>query len=402
MSVILGLKPFNAISPGTVLNGGTKSTLVVRNFAPSFLFLCACAATLTIWNPDPLGDRIYECSILSLAGALLLGPGRVSWRFCLPLTLVAVWGYLQSAAAATIYRSATVDAALRFSALAATAFVAYRTLSPPRLRERFLQAFAWFGFLLSVMGVLAYYTSRQQILWLFEAPYPDVWGPFLSRNNFAQFLELAMPAALWLAFRKPASLLYWSRAASMLAAGLVSASRAGAIMLTLQAMAMFWYYGRKQIRWAAAFVATVAFLGAFAGADTLLDRLQSSEPLAYRTPIYQSSLEMIAAHPLQGSGLGTFEWAYPEFARFDPGYRVEHAHNDWLEWAAEGGLGFSMIWAILAIRATFFSSRNPWALGVPAIFLHALVDFPFARFGVAAWLFILLGALEGAEEGERR
>ncbi len=401
MSVILGLKPYNAISHGTVSNGGTKPIALEQNSVAITLFLSACAATLTIWKVGPPGDWIYECCILSLAGLLLLRAASISWRFVMPLGLLGIWGFLQLALGSTVYRHATLQAALQFAAMAAAAFVSYRTLASPLYLERFLKAFAWFGFLVSILGVLAYYTSPHQVLWLFDAPYTDVWGPFLSRNNFAQFLELTLPAALWLAFRRPAELLYWAMAASMLTAGLVSASRAGALLLLLESVAMFWLCDQRRIQWAAIFAATVLFLGALTGAGTLIDRLRSPNPLAYRGQIYQSSAELIESRPWQGYGLGTFAWVYPQFAKFDSGYRIEHAHNDWLEWTSEGGLAFSAIWALLAIPASFRSFRNPWSLGIPAVFLHALVDFPFARLGVAAWVFILLGALESAKGAQR-
>jgi hypothetical protein len=50
-----------------------------------------------------------------------------------------------------------------------------------------------------------------------------------------------------------------------------------------------------------------------------------------------------------------------------------------------------MLLAVAAIRPAL---RSIWGIGVPAIFVHALVDDPFVRFGVSAWLFILAGALE--------
>ena len=79
------------------------------------------------------------------------------------------------------------------------------------------------------------------ILWLFPSPYPDVWGPFLSRNNFAQFLELALPVSLWLGCTRShgRGTLYLWMGATMLACGLVSASRAGAVLLILEAAAVF-------------------------------------------------------------------------------------------------------------------------------------------------------------------
>jgi hypothetical protein len=71
----------------------------------------------------------------------------------------------------------------------ATAWVAATNLRDARLRWRFLNAFAWFGWALSLVSVMTYFTSRGRILWIFASPYPDVWGPFLSRNDFAGFVE---------------------------------------------------------------------------------------------------------------------------------------------------------------------------------------------------------------------
>jgi hypothetical protein len=51
--------------------------------------------------------------------------------------------------------------------------------------------------------------------------------------------------------------------------------------------------------------------------------------------------------------------------------------------------------------------RSIWGLGVVAVGLHALVDYPFARFGVCGWYFALLGILalwresENGAEGRR-
>ncbi len=85
-----------------------------------------------------------------------------------------------------------------------------------------------------------------------------------------------------------------------------------------------------------------------------------------------------------------------------PARIVDHAHNDWLEWASEGGLPFAAVWAVLALATLRPAIRTVWGLGVPAIFLHAMVDYPFARFGLTAWIFILIGALGSADKREVR
>ena len=181
----------------------------------------------------------------------------------------------------------------------------------------------------------------------------------------------------------------------MLACGLVSASRAGAVLLILEAAAVFALARPPSPRRVIPlFAAGVMTLAALAGGEVLVHRLHDPDPFRDRREIFASSLAMIAARPWTGYGLGNFATVYPEFAQFDPGAAVEHAHNDWLEWATEGGWPYAAVWMLLAIATTRPALRSIWGIGVPAIFVHALVDFPFARLGVAAWLFILAGALE--------
>jgi O-antigen ligase len=81
---------------------------------------------------------------------------------------------------------------------------------------------------------------------------------------------------------------------------------------------------------------------------------------------------------------------------------VEHAHNDWLEWAAEGGLPYALAWLVVAVSVVRPAVRSMWGLGVLAVFLHAFVDYPFARFGVSAWTMALLGALSVDETSSAR
>ena len=67
--------------------------------------------------------------------------------------------------------------------------------------------------------------------------------------------------------------------------------------------------------------------------------------------------------------------------------------NGWLEWGAEGGLPFACVWLVFVAGLWRPAIRSIWGMGVVALFLHALVDYPFARPGIAAWAFILAGAL---------
>ena len=362
------------------------------------LLALAAAATLAIGSADAFTEWTYEGGVFLLAGWVVLRRKLLFGPILATTALLAIWGFAQLAVGATVYRYATWNGSLHVAALGATALVASVVFRQPGASGRLLRWFAWFGFVLSVASVVAYYTSPGKIFWLFPSPYPDVWGPFLSRNNFAQFLELALPVSLWLACTRRGTLYLWISAA-MLACGLVSASRAGAGLLLLETALVF-ALARPPApgRLIPMFTIGVVGLAALGGGEVLVDRFHDTDPFRDRREIFASSLTMIAARPWTGYGLGNFATVYPEFAQFDPGAVVEHAHNDWLEWATEGGWPYAAVWLLLALAATRPALRSIWGIGVPAVFLHALVDYPFARFGTAAWLFILAGALESKRE----
>jgi O-antigen polymerase len=129
------------------------------------------------------------------------------------------------------------------------------------------------------------------------------------------------------------------------------------------------------------------------GIGNLSSRMREADPYQWRREIARSALQMIASRPWSGSGLGTFAVVYPAYAEFDTGKIVDHAHNDFMEWAAEGGVPFALVWAGLALWAVRPAVRSGWGIGVLGCFLHSLVDYPFARIGITAWVFIFLGFL---------
>ncbi|HVO96443.1 MAG TPA: O-antigen ligase family protein [Bryobacteraceae bacterium] len=359
------------------------------------LFLAAAGTTLTIGLREPFVSYAFEIVVFLLAASWCFARGN-------PMPLVPAgalagissWGFGQLALGATVYRHATLQTSLRYAALGATAWTAFRIFSSVSAHLAFLKVFAWFGAAVGVISVAAYFTSPGKMFWLFDAAYPDVWGCFPSRNNFAQFLELSMPVALWLGLREGRGPYVWL-AAAMVASGIASASRAGACILVLEAAIVL--LGHRNLpslrRSALEFVLAVVVFAAIPGMGILAGRLAAPNPFEARREIAQSTLRMIESRPWAGLGLGAFAVVYPEFATFDSGRTVDHAHDDWLEWSAEGGVLFAGFWLVLAAQSARPAWRTGWGTGVAGCFLHATVDYPFARFGISAWAFILIGML---------
>ena len=144
---------------------------------------------------------------------------------------------------------------------------------------------------------------------------------------------------------------------------------------------------------------TLAF-GSVVGWTRLWQRFQDPEPYKYRKEMMLASVAMAREKPWTGFGLGSFEDVYRGYALFDDGTIVNHAHNDWAEWAAEGGLPFAALIVVVALWSAPKAVRSIWGLGIISVWLHSLVDFHLQKPAIAAWMFVLLGAV--CAEGHSR
>jgi len=261
---------------------------------------------------------------------------------------------------------------------------------------------------MSALATTQYFTSAGKVFWLFPSGYADALGPFVYRNNYAAFIELLLPLAVVEALRDRRKVaLYSVMAGVMYASVIASASRAGAVLATLEMLAVVALGLRRGLASRRRLSAALVKIGALAalfvtvvGWRVLLERFTQPDPFVHRREILRSSLAMARERPWLGFGLGTFEEAYPAYATFDIGRVVNHAHNDWAEWLAEGGVPFLVLLALAAVWAVRPAVRSLWGIGLLAVFIHALADYPMQRLGLAAWVFVLLGVL--AVQGQAR
>ena len=305
----------------------------------------------------------------------------------------------------TVYRHATLEAAL-FWAAAASAYLAARgVVRDIREAERVRRGMAWFGLGLAAVAVLQLYTSQGRVYWFFDSGYPDnVLGPFVYRNNYAAFMELLLPLALVEAFSgRPRSAWFQAGSALMFASVIASGSRAGSLLVTAEVIivaALCWRRSRSGVT-VMRVAALTAALTAVAGSGFLWDRFHDTDAVASRRPYLNASLEMAGQRPWTGFGLGTWPQVYPAYARVDGGVFANRAHNDWAEWAVEGGIPFVAAFALLGAGSLRRAWGSVWGVGLVSVCAHALVDYPFARLGQAVWWFALL-ALVGPLPGQNR
>src|SRR5262249_31651978 len=106
---------------------------------------------------------------------------------------------------------------------------------------------------------------------------------------------------------------------------------------------------------------------------------------------------MIRDGPLTGFGLGAWSSAYPRYASFDDGTFANQAHNDWVQWAAEGGVPFFAMMLAIASWSVLPAICSTWGIGMLAVVVHAVVDYPFQqRPQLAVFFFAMVGAIFSA------
>ena len=317
----------------------------------------------------------------------------------------------------------TADALLRFVAYLLIGLGAALAFDSATARKRFAAVLVAAAVFQAVYGSGEYLTGRQHIFAFAKKHYLDsATGTFINRNHFATFLALALPFALalsipgsgrakrasgWrarvLAFGEPETL---TRALAITAAALLwlglllSHSRAGLIAGVVGAAIVLVRNRRARIaRWAMAVAASVllALLSlelASAPGERFLAVTRDLEIQGGRLTVWHDALSLVRDRPLLGWGLGTFESAFPSVQSAQISLDYGHAHNDWLEWGVEGGVG-ALLAAIGLLAFSWLGRGAAIQAALAALALHALWDFSMRipALGVLAALVVGLASV---------
>ena len=384
-----------------------------------FVLLAFCTATVFVkaaWPRETFQIGIFALLALYLLWGFRQGKECVA-KGVAPLLVyfIPVWGMIQIIAHTTASTIETREAVLHWGALAAVFFLVQVVAQTTKAQEMALHAFLFFATAMAVLCLTQLFTSNGRVLWIFPSGYWEVYATFPSYNSYAQFIELALPIAVWFAIRSGTRSWGYILVAGTLYASVVgAASRAGAILCTGELLALLTIGVRlrrrtaqkSRIRSIAAVVTVVPLVAitftTIVGWQRVWQRFQNSDPYVLRTEFLKSTIEMAKDRPLIGYGLGTFPLVYPKHAIVDIPQYVNHAHNDWAEFAADGGIPFVLLVFLPFAVAIPKAIRHPWGFGVIALMLHACLDFPFPRAAVSGWMFAMLGILYMARTPDRQ
>jgi len=383
------------------------------------LLLLLVFTTATVFVKQAWALQTFQIGMFALLGIYLLTRLRAGseematvWPaylvYCVP-----IWGMIQILGHTTSSVFETRAAVLRWGALAAVFFltlVVGRTRSD---RRNLLTAFLVFATAMAVLCMTQLFTSEGKVLWLFDSGYPDVYATFASYNNYAQFVELALPIALWRALREGWKSWWYVLSGGLLYGSIIgSASRAGAMLCTLEVLAMMLLgllklrdpetgqLSRSTISMVLVVPVLAAGMTLAVGWERVLQRFVENDPYLVRKEFILAAVDMAKQKPLTGFGLDTFPAVYQRYAIRDFPFYANHTHNDWAEFAADGGIPFLLLLFVPFAAAVPIALRKPWGIGLIAIMLHACVDFPFPRPAVSGWLFFVLALLFMSEQSD--
>jgi hypothetical protein len=375
-----GLRRFTLASLLVAFGFGV-GTLWIRALWPFAVFQALIVMTACVWF------AVAAWKHISMSAWLLL-PACVAG-----IGVVQIWsGNTENA-------WQTRQSVLEWATHGCSAVLAYQVCLDSRLRRIALRTFAITAGSLALVSTLQNYSAPGRAFWLFETGYSaGVFGPFLYHTKLANFAELALPVALWLAVHERRNRQVYAAAAVALLGSVVAAGSRGGIVILAAEVAVVgvaaWHClpAFRKTRKAVLAASAAAYGIVICGCRVALDRFASHDALAdLRLPVIATSIEMAGRYWMWGSGLGTWSSVYPEFARFDLHIRVNQAHCDWLQFLTEGGFLMPVCMAAMLFAAVRAARREWWTIGIAFVWAHGFIDYPmqqtpaFASLQVAFW-----------------
>jgi O-antigen ligase len=286
--------------------------------------------------------------------------------------------------------------------------------TPKRLRL-LVRTITIFGFVLAIFGLTQSFTSPTRVYWIRELPQSQAFGPFINRHHFAGYMELTIGLPLGLIFsngvEREKKFIYLFAAGLMAVALIFTNSRGGIISLVAEVLflASVMRIGRRhrkkttdkglRVKSAAmkaglalALVITlfggVVLLGGEEALSRLVGTVNADDPTTGRAQFWSVTLDIIKNHPVIGTGLGSFGVVYTGYDTRNGLYRLEQAHNDYLQVLSDGGIvgaaiGLVFLIALFRMGFTRLESRDDFRRGVAtgalagcfAVLVHSFFDF---------------------------
>jgi len=216
-------------------NSGRMARLRER-FGLVGLFGILAAFTLLTMDGADLQPRMISAVFFVMAAAYLSVPFTQSLHVTVPavcLLLMTLWGVVQTLFSPQKILADGWSGVLFWFTAAMISLMATQLFHSLRAAAVFRRWFMYFAAGVCVLELLEQASHTSLYYWLIPSKYHAVFGPFAYWNNFAQFVEIALPITLWagLSKRRSSPVPYLVLAALQVGAVVASGSRAGTALV---------------------------------------------------------------------------------------------------------------------------------------------------------------------------
>jgi len=380
----------------------------VWTIARALLFITLFAVPLAfgavpVWSWASLNLLAVLLVLLWGIGCARQGWVKIEWNpLYAPAALFLLLGLVQHFGQLTLDRFGTREALLKLITDLIFFFLAGQLMASAGAKawNRLGLGVAVFTFALSLFAILQFFSSPGLIYWSVQPRWGGwVFGPYVNHNHYAGLMEMLIPLAIgyslsvggrpltppW-AHRSPERASGWrirDRAEAEhppfrallafavlipVASVLLSGSRGGFVALVVEGLiwmaVLFAAVHARHLRRLVLklslgiVVVTAAFFWMDTGdiasrLATLFQPTHSPEAsFGQRGRVTLDSLRLLRDHLWLGTGLGSFETAFPPYQSLPSNEVWDHAHDDYAEALAETGLAGGIL--ILGAMALFF------------------------------------------------
>ena len=283
----------------------------------------------------------------------------------------------------SLYPNATREELVKLLSYSALFFVIinhYRTVEQIKGIVRLV---AYMGCFMVIFAVIQKMTWNGSLYWFYPLRNGlNPTGPYINRNHFAGYMEMAIPLALGLLVYKSAKiqtlshlplakriahlldrkelppLTFLSLGILIMSAGVFFSMSRGGITGFMVSVLFFTAMIRtrrilRKKAWPLTLLGITLFFAVIMATRSQIEG-RFEEANIHRIDVWKDTVPIVRDFPVFGTGLGTFNNIYPRYQTKYPQLLFDHAHNDYIEILTDTGfVGFIIVAGIVI---TFFST----------------------------------------------